>query len=274
VLCEWPLARDLTEARALADEAGAAGVFTATGLQARSAPLIRYVADLVAGGYLGEVLSSTLNGSGGGWGATVAGAGSHYLLDADNGATMLTIPFGHTIDAVASVLGEPVLEQATLATRRDTVTDAEDGAVLPMTAADQIAVTGLLPGGAVLSAHYRGGPGREAGLRWEIHGTEGDLVVEAPVGHLQLAPATLRGARGADRELVPREVPASYDQVRGHGIDPGAPAYNVAHAYAQILQDAADGTRLVPDFAHAVRRHETLQAILDAAGQPWTTRGA
>jgi predicted dehydrogenase len=272
VLCEWPLARDLAEAKELAGEADAAGVFTATGLQARSAPLIRYAADLVADGYVGEVLSTTLTGSGGGWGATVAGSGSHYLLDAGNGATMLTIPFGHTIDAVASVLGEPALEQATLATRRDTVTDSDDGASLPMTAADQIAVTGLLPGGAVLSAHYRGGLSRGTNLRWEIHGTEGDLVIEAPVGHLQLAPSTLRGARGEDRELAPLEVPASYDKVSG--IDRNSPACNVAQAYAQILQDAADGTRLVPDFAHAVRRHETLQAILDAAGQPWTKRGA
>ena len=133
-----------------------------------------------------------------------------------------------------------------------------------MTAADQIAVTGLLPGGAVLSAHYRGGLSRGTNLRWEIHGTEGDLVIEAPVGHLQLASPTLRGARDEDRELALLEVPASYDKVRG--IDRKAPAYNVAQAYAQILQDAADGTRLVPDFAHAVRRHETLQAILDAAG--------
>jgi predicted dehydrogenase len=47
VLCEWPLGRTLAEARELAESARARGLLTAVGLQARSAPAIRYVADLV-----------------------------------------------------------------------------------------------------------------------------------------------------------------------------------------------------------------------------------
>ena len=54
----------------------------------------------------------------------------------------------------------------------------------------------------------------------------------------------------------------------------GPAAYNVAHAYAQLLDDLASGTALVPDFDHAARRHQMLQSILDAAGQPWASRGA
>ncbi len=274
VLCEWPLARDLGEARELAEAARDRGVLTAVGLQARSAPAVRYAADLVADGYLGEVQSSTLTGSGGNWGATVTGEASHYLLDAANGATMLTIPFGHTIDAVASVLGEPTVLSATLATRLATATDTESGSTLPKTAADQIAVTGILPGGALFSAHYRGGISRGTSLRWEINGTEGDLVIDAAAGHLQIRQPTVRGARDADKELTVLEVPDSYDRVRELGIGPEAPAYNVAHAYAQFLDDVRAGTQTVPDFDHAVHRHEALQAILDMAGEPWKTNGA
>ena len=41
----------------------------------------------------------------------------------------------------------------------------------------------------------------------------------------------------------------------------GAPAYNVGRAYAAFAADIDDGTHTVPDFAHAVRRHEVIAAI-------------
>jgi len=274
VLCEWPLGRDLAEARALADDARARGLLTAVGLQARSIPAVRYVADLVAQGYAGEVLSATLVGSGGSWGDVVPSASARYLVDPANGATMLTIPFGHTIDGLAAALGEPEVRGAALATRRPEVLDADSGDMIPMTAADQIAVTATLPGGAVLAAHYRGGLSRGTNLRWEITGTEGDVVLEAPRGHLQMAAPVLAGGRGTGRVLAPLEVPASYHRVPALDGDRAGPAYNVAHAYAQLLDDQAAGTSLVPDFGHAVRRHQTLQSILDAAGAPWAARGA
>jgi predicted dehydrogenase len=274
VLCEWPLGRNLAEARDLAESARARGLLTVVGLQARSAPAVRYVADLVADGYVGQVLSTTLTGSGSVWGAVVRDPGGRYLTDPANGATMLTIPFGHTLDAVAAVLGEPAALRATLATRRPQVLDVASGGTLPMTAADQVAVSGTLPGGAVLSAHYRGGHSRGTNLRWEINGTDGDLVIEAPSGHLQTALATVHGARDGGTGLAPLEVPASYHRVPALAGDPAAPSYNVAHAYAQLLDDVRSGTRVVPDFGHAVRRHETLQAILNDAGEPWNTLGA
>jgi predicted dehydrogenase len=235
---------------------------------------VRYLTDLVAQGYAGEILSSTLTGSGMNWGATIPSAGARYLADPAAGATMLTIPFGHTIDGLATALGEPDVQHATLATRRSLVRDADSGDMVPMTAADQIAVTAALPGGAVLSAHYRGGRSRAGNLRWEINGTDGDLVIEAPSGHLQMALPTVRGGHGKDRELAALEVPASYHRVAALDDDRAGSAYNVAHAYAQLLDDLAEGTELVPSFDHAVRRHQMLQDILDAAGEPWATRGA
>ena len=106
---------------------GARGLLTAVGLQARCGPAIRYVTDLIAQGYAGEILSATLVGSGGSWGATIPSAAARYLADPADGATMLSIPFGHTIDAVAAALGEPAVQHATLATRRPMVLDADSG---------------------------------------------------------------------------------------------------------------------------------------------------
>ena len=41
----------------------------------------------------------------------------------------------------------------------------------------------------------------------------------------------------------------------------GAPAFNVGRAYAAFAADIDNGTRSVPDFADAVRRHEVIAAI-------------
>src|SRR5437764_2405365 len=94
VYCEWPLGNGLNETETLAALAKKQGVLAVAGLQARSAPTVAYVRDLVEQGYVGEVLSTTLIGSGMGWGPTVEPFNA-YLNDKRNGATMLSIAVGH-----------------------------------------------------------------------------------------------------------------------------------------------------------------------------------
>src|SRR5467141_5405328 len=55
VYCEWPLGRDLDDARAMAALASKQGVRTAVGLQARQAPAVEFVRALLSDGYVGEV---------------------------------------------------------------------------------------------------------------------------------------------------------------------------------------------------------------------------
>src|SRR5437879_6064898 len=62
VYCEWPLGRDLDDARAMAALADEQGVHTVVGLQARQAPAIEFVQELLRDGYVGEVLSTTMIG--------------------------------------------------------------------------------------------------------------------------------------------------------------------------------------------------------------------
>src|SRR3954470_10110660 len=59
VYCEWPLGRDLDDARAMAALAAEQGVRTLVGLQARQAPAIELVQALLGDGYVGEVLSTS-----------------------------------------------------------------------------------------------------------------------------------------------------------------------------------------------------------------------
>lgn len=261
VLCEWPLAAELSDAEDLARRANAMGVATAVGLQARSAPAIRFLRDIIADGYVGRVLSSSMVASGRAWGAEVASAAGRYLVDRANGATLLSIPVGHALDGAAFVLGEPTAVTATLATRRTVVADLESGGPVAMTAPDQVAVTTTLAGGVVMTLHFRGGLTRGANFRWEINGTEGDLVVTGPDGHLQHGRITIHGARDGDIAPAPLAVPPAYRRVPW--IDGGGDA--VAHAYLRLEEDLRTGTALVPDFAHAVVRHRTLAAIEEAA---------
>src|SRR5713101_2517596 len=147
VYCEWPLGNGLTEAETLATLARKKGVLAVAGLQARSAPSVAYVRDLISQGYVGEVLSTALIGSGMGWGPTVEPYNA-YLNDKSNGATMLSIALGHAADALCYCLGEVRQLSATMAVRRKSFTIADTGESKPMTADDQVCVTGMLESGA------------------------------------------------------------------------------------------------------------------------------
>src|SRR5919204_1973920 len=68
VYCEWPLGNGLAEAEEMAALARAQGVLGVVGTQARVAPEIEYLRNLIAGGFVGEVLSTTLVARGRGWG--------------------------------------------------------------------------------------------------------------------------------------------------------------------------------------------------------------
>jgi predicted dehydrogenase len=267
VLCEWPLGNGLAEAEELAAVAEAAGIRTFVGLQARAAPPVRYVRDLISDGYVGEVLSTSVIASGLGWGADFAPDGA-YMLDRDNGATLLTIPFGHTIDALTMALGEFTDLTAIMATRRRQVRNPATGQLAPMTAADQIAVSGVLETGAVASVHFRGGRSRATNFHWEINGTDGDLLLTGGSGHLQFGQVTVYGAQREDTAPTELPVPPSYSSLARLGVTGTETWHPVAHAYEQIRADLTLGTHHAPDFTHASARHRLLDRIQRAATAP------
>lgn len=257
LLCEWPLGNGMAETEALAQEAAAAGVRTFIGLQARSSPAYAHVRQLIAQGFVGDVLSTSILGCSPMPGPVVDPANA-YALNADNGATMLMIPFGHTIDAVCWCLGELAEFSALTGQRREAATEIGTGRSVPIRSSDQIVVAGKLESGAILSAHYRGGLSAATPFRWEIIGTQGDIIVEGPHGVTEMAELRVHGARTGEA-LRLLETPADC-----RWAPPGTPEglpYNVAQAYALIVQDLRDGGRRVPDFADAALRHRMLARI-------------
>src|SRR5438093_10180611 len=166
VYCEWPLGRDLDDARALAALAAEHGVRTVVGLQARQAPAIEFVQQLLRDGYVGEVLSTTMVG------VSIAGdvlvQPNAYMLDKTNGANLLTVPFGHSLDILSYVLGEFADVSAVSDVRRPLITIEGTGEQIVKTAADQIAVIGTLSSGATASIHIREAVAGGTGFLWEI----------------------------------------------------------------------------------------------------------
>ena len=264
VYSEWPLGVDLAEAEDLAARAEAAGVRTAIGLQARFSPEIRAARDLIADGYVGRVLGTTLVGSGVAWTGETDSAHA-YTFDDASGATALTVPGMHALDAMDYTLGRFTRMSAELVTARKTVHVADTGATVPVTAPDQITVSGTLAGGAGASLYYRGGYSRGQNLRWEINGTEGDLVLSAPGinGNIQVADLKLEGGHGTDTGVSEIHVPDTY--LAGVPRELTGPPRNVALLYAHLAEDLSTGGTTVPGFEHALERHRQLAAIRHAA---------
>jgi len=259
VYCEWPLGRDLDDARAMAALAATQGVRTVVGLQARQAPAIEFVQQLLRDGYVGEVLSTTMVG------LSIPGDvvihPNAYMLDKANGANLLTIPAGHSLDILNYVLGEFADLSAVSDLRRPLITIEETGEQIVKTAADQIAVIGTLRSGVTASVHIREAVAGGTGFLWEINGTDGTLRITADAAVPGIFPLTVAGAQGRNEpaELVVQR--ALTEKSPTLTSLEGAPAFNVGRAYAAFAADIANGTHTVPDFADAVRRHEVIAAI-------------
>ncbi len=265
VYCEWPLGRDLDDARAMAALAAEQGVRTVVGLQGRQAPAIGFIQELLSDGYVGEVLSTTMVGVSVAGGSVVQA--NAYMLDETNGANALTIAVGHSLDTLNYVLGEFGDLSAVSALRRPLMTIEETGEQIVKTAADQIALIGTLTSGVTASIHIREAVAGGVGFLWEINGTDGTLRITADAPFPGIFPLVVAGANGQD-EITDLAVPAALKEKWPAltSLD-GTPAYNVGRAYAAFAADIDNGTHTVPDFADAVRRHEVI-AVIERSAAP------
>jgi len=270
VYCEWPLGRDLDDARAMAALAAEKRLPTAVGLQARQAPAIEFLQELLGDGYVGEVLSTSMLGLS--LTGDVIGRPNAYMLDKTNGANMLTVAVGHSVDILNYVLGEFADLSAVSDIRRPLITIEETGEQIVKTAADQVAVIGTLTSGATASVHIREAVAGGTGFLWEINGTDGTLRITADAALPEIFPLTLSGARGPN-EPAELAIPAALTQ-RWPALTSlqGEPAFNVGRAYAAFAADIDKGTHTVPDFADAVRRHEVIAAIERSAASRQRTK--
>jgi predicted dehydrogenase len=133
-----------------------------------------------------------------------------------------------------------------------------------LTSPDQLAVSGILQNGAVVSFQIRGGMTRGTEFLFEIHGTEGDLALASTTGgSMQRQELSLHGAQGKGTKLAALPIPAKYRHVPENTAT-NSP-YNVAQLYARLANSIRNGTPANPGFDAAVKRHRLIDAIVRAS---------
>ncbi|KAF2650642.1 NAD-binding Rossmann fold oxidoreductase family protein [Lophiostoma macrostomum CBS 122681] len=268
VFVEWPLARNLADAEELTQLAKSKGVRTMVGLQARQSPPIVKAKEIVESGKLGQILGTTMYGHGIIFGPTIH-ASFLYGMDVENGANLLTIPFGHAVDALCFVLGEISSLNATLANNRPELPlmdhDGKEIRKVSKTAHDYVSITGNLVKGGVVDVTYVGGMSRTGrDFYWEITGTEGSLVFEGPQGggHVQMHQPTLKYVGNepeAKLEVVEVEQPDGTEQTTY--LHKANHAFNVGKAW----DSWAGAGQSVTAFEDALVRHRMIDAFYRSA---------
>lgn len=259
VYCEWPLGRTTAEAEELADLAGARGLVTAVGLQARVHPALMYMKEQIDGGFVGEVLAVQVSLLREG----VLSRPSHrtWQRDVELGANTLTIPNGHTLDAMRFVAGDLSRLSAIVATRVGQWLDTGTGRLLDVTSPDNVVIGGRLANDAVVSLHVGTIPFAGSGYRMEIYGREGTLVASSAESP-QMADIVLHGARHGNA-LAPMPVP---DRLTAGIRDTWSlEAVNVGRMYTLFAEAIRGGESRQPTFATAVGLHRLLDAVRQAS---------
>jgi predicted dehydrogenase len=269
VYCEWPLGRTTAEAVELAGLADSNRLVTAVGLQARVNPAVMHMKELVAAGYVGEVMAVHVSLMREG----VLTRPSHrtWQRDAALGANTLTIANGHTVDAMRFVAGDFRRLSAVVATQAKQWLDTGADKWLDVTSPDNVLVSGRLAEGAVASVHIGAIPFAGSGYRMEIYGHDGTLLVSGQDSP-QLGAVSLYGAQRANTP-TPIPIPERFSLAA-----PGTPsgeAFNVGQMYAlfaQAIRDRAGqnaasggGDPRLPSFATAVELHRLVDAVKQAS---------
>ena len=256
VFCEWPLGANTNEAEAIASKARSVGVRHMVGLQARGDPALLRLRELVAEGYVGEVLSVDMTAFQPDilkWGAI-----RPWMADRTKGANTLTIATGHATDALCFCVGE-FQELTARVTTRVTSWKTDANGTVEVTSPDNILIHGSLGNGAVVSVHVAHQPWSVSGSRIEIYGREGTLVAATPQGHVQFFGVRLWGGRSKDKGLKELPIPDRLNWVPDN-VSRDVP-YNVAQLYWLLSKGIHDGEVSDPDFDLALRRHRLLDAI-------------
>ena len=261
VFTEWPLGADINEAQELAGLAQSKGVTTIVGLQARGAPAILYMKELVSNGYVGDIISCSMRLIRGG--VLERPAGRTWQRDDTLGATTLTISAGHSIDAMCFVVGEFSQVSSVVSTQVPQWLETDTQKMVDVTAPDNILISGRLANGAVVSAHVASIPWAGSGYIMEIYGREGTLVAiseDSP----QLWPVRVQGAQQGDN-LVDLDIPAHHTYV-SEEMPQGEP-YNVGQLYYLFGRAIRGEEKRHPDFDTAVGLHRVIDAIRQSSDE-------
>jgi len=267
VYTEWPLGRTTAEAEELAALAREKGVQTAVGLQSRVSSALLYMKDLIAEGYVGEVLACHADCMRDG--PLERPSSRSWQRDVDLGANPLTIANGHVIDALRFVVGDFARVSCMVTTQAKQWYETDTKKMVDVTSPDNILVSGKLERGAVASVHVAAVPWAGGGVRMVIYGREGTLVATGDVSSQRGKMLRVQGAQRS-HELADLPIPERYTWVppefpRGDPFNVGQMYSLFAEAIRARVDRGATGlgrTRPeLPTFDTAVNLHRFLDTI-------------
>ena len=262
IYTEWPMAVNEQEATEMADLARTQGVHTMVGLQMRAAPIWLRVKELIAEGYVGQMLAAHMT-------YFEAARFKHpeerlYHADKTRGVNTWTVTSGHGIDAFCTTVGEFTELSAVLSAQVKEWTAIDTGKVVSVDAPDHILVQGRLENGALATVRVAALPQHPAGIRLEVYGTEGALV--ATTADRSSVQVRLLGGRSGETEMTEMEVPDRLFEAdtRARGAT-GASVYvsQMLHRFAVAIQT---GERAQPDFDSGAARMGLL-GLVDRASE-------
>ena len=240
----------------MADLAKAKGVHTMVGLQGRCSPTVLKLRQLMAEGYVGEVLSCSLTHSAGG--ITARPADGTWRAAREAGASAFTITFGHSIDALQFAVSPFAEVSAKVGTRIPVWDETDTGRTVEVTAIDTIAVSGTLENGAIASAYIGSPPQLGTGFRMEIVGRDGVLVATS-TGGPNTNSLRIQGGRAGDDKL--EDIPIDVGDIwTPDDVPQGAP-FHVAQMYRRFGERIAGQSVELPDFDEAVSLHKLIDAV-------------
>jgi predicted dehydrogenase len=259
VYCEWPLTVSTEVAEELVELARKAGIRHVVGLQRRLAPHNRFVRDLVADGYVGELRSVRMHVSMNYFQALRSSA-LRWTVSPENFSSAIAIYAGHFLDMLFHSIGRPTALSALMVNQFAEVTIAGSGEVIPTTTPDQLVLAAKLGGSAVLSVHIEGGKRNGSGVQIDITGDQGDLRITNASAFGDVGDDyVVQGAKGDDLPLQTLVVPESYNWLPPSGL-PSA-VLELANLYAAFAHDDKQSAHRTPSFEDALWLHRLFDGF-------------
>jgi predicted dehydrogenase len=157
---------------------------------------------------------------------------------------------------LASCVGKFREFSAVVSRQYDTVRITDSGEVRPKTTPDHIVFSGLLENGAAAGVVVRGGASRTSGVRVEINGSEGDLVM-ASSGRTNIHRAELDLIGGRGGTLEPMPLPEEY-QGPSAAVSPEVGVAKMYEAFESAIRRQGPSPS---DFAAALYWHRMIDLI-------------
>ena len=262
VYCEWPLTTNIADTEDLLARAETAGVRHVVGFQRRMGPSARFVRDLLAQGYVGQVRSVrmhvSMNYFQGHRSTDLA-----WTIPPENFSHILSIYGGHFMDMLFHVVGAPKTVSALVTPQFHEITLTETGESFPNKTPDEVLAIGTLANGAVFSIQIEGGKRNGSGLQIDITGMEGDLKISNVLSFQNPDDNIIEGSQGNGENLQVLPVPETYQRLPDSKLD--ASVLDLAYLYSAYAEDRANVTQRAPSFQDAVRLHKLIDLISEAS---------